>query len=85
MNRDDFLKYLIISGCTLVRTDPKGYSIVRNVVTGQISGVPSSDPCFNATVCRICKTLGIVPPDCSIEAREIVEKADKKFGYKLTN
>ena len=80
MNRDHFLTYLTENGCVLVRVDNQGYSVVRNVVTGQISGVPVNDPCFHATVCRICKTLGIDPPECAVDAMEIVEKAHKKHG-----
>jgi len=80
MNRQDFLTYLTDNGCVIVRTDKLGYSVIRNVLTGKISGVPLNDPCYIATVCRICKTLEVDPPECALDAVEIVDKAQKKHG-----
>lgn len=82
MNREDLLTYLTENGCMSVRTDKSGYSVVRNVMSGSMSGVPANDPLLHATVCRICKTLGINPPDCAVQAMEIIEKAHKKHGKK---
>ena len=80
MNRQEFLTYLTDNGCVIVRTDKQGYSVIRNVMTGNISGVPLNDPCYAATVCRICKTLGVEPPECALAAVDVVEKAQKKHG-----
>lgn len=80
MQRSDFISYIESQGCTVVRTDRKGYSIVRNVINAKQSGVPFNDPLLDATVCRICKTLEIEPPDEAISAKEIIELAHKKHG-----
>jgi hypothetical protein len=82
MNREDFLTYLSENACMLVRTDKRGYSVVRNVITSRMSGVPIDDPLYMALVCRICKTLGIEPPACAVSAVDIVERAHKKHGGK---
>jgi hypothetical protein len=82
MKKEDFQQYLEQNGCVLVRVDNRGYSIYRNVLTGMMSGVPATDPCYPATMCRICKTLGIEPPECAHAAIDIIEKAHKQHGRK---
>lgn len=81
MNRTAFIDFLTDNGCVVVRTDKKGYSILRNVITGKISGVPADDPTLPATVCRICKTLELnaLPEEAAIAA-EIIEIAHKNHG-----
>ena len=77
MNRKEFLDHILSSGCVLVRTAKGVYAIVRNVVTGEVSGVPVDDPLRPATACRICKTLDIAPPEAAMSAQEIVDLAHR--------
>ncbi len=60
----------------------QGYSVVRNVMSGKISGIPKEDFILAATVCRICKTLGVDSPESVKEAQEIVDLAHKNHGRK---
>lgn len=80
MDRADFLTYLLSNGCTHVRTDKMGYSVVRNVITGKISGVPSNNPLLDATVCRICKTLDVDFPEQCQAAVSVVELAHNRHS-----
>lgn len=80
MKREEFIKYLSDNACNIIRTDKAGYSVCRNIVNGAMSGVPVTDPVYPATACRICKTLGIAPPDEVLEAKEIIDLAHKKHG-----
>jgi hypothetical protein len=57
MTREELIEHLETNGCVLVRIDKKGYSVYRNVVNSNLSGVPVDNPPFDALVCRICKTL----------------------------
>lgn len=80
MERADFLTYLAEKGCVLVRTDKKGYSVVRNVINWKSSGIPVNDPLLDATVCRICKTLGIDSPEQCQSALGVVELAHSRHS-----
>jgi hypothetical protein len=82
MNRDELIKFLTDSGCVVVRNDKQGYSVIRNVMNGKISGVPREDFILSATVCRICKTLDIESPEEVKSAQSIVDLAHKNHGAK---
>lgn len=76
MIRAEFIAYLTTDvGCVIVRNDKTGYTVIRNVINGNISGVPVNDPLKPATVCRICKTLGVDIPaiDEVVAAQAVVE------------
>jgi hypothetical protein len=79
MNRNAFLQFLKESGCSIEHRNP-GYAVCRNVVNGKMSGVPIADPVYPATACRICKTLGIDPPDEVQVAVEIIDIAHRRHG-----
>lgn len=75
MKREYFIIHLEAHGCTLIREDRKGYSCYRHRDNGTKSGVPKADAdgmLGAATICRVCKTLGIEIPKAISEAR-IVE------------
>lgn len=80
MDRSDFLAYLAGKGCLLIRTDKKGYSVVRNVISGKSSGIPVNDPLLDATVCRICKTLDIEFPEQCQSAVGVIELAHNRHS-----
>ncbi|QEC76868.1 hypothetical protein [Mucilaginibacter ginsenosidivorax] len=82
MNRDAFIKYLTDNGCVVVRNANQGYSVVRNVMNGKISGVPKEEEVYNITACRICKTLEVDPPKESEDGQGIVDLAHKNHGSK---
>jgi len=82
MNRDEFIDFLTSNGCIVVRHDKKGYDVIRNVVNSEISGVPKEHIMLNATICRICKSLIIDPPDGAKDAQYIVDLAHKNHGKK---
>ncbi len=82
MKRNDLITYLTNNGCVVVRNDNQGYSVVRNVMTGKISGVPKEEHALPATVCRICKTLGIDSPAEVQDAQGIIDLAHKNHGLK---
>jgi len=73
MKRSGFIQYLTDNGCLIIREDKAGYCVIRNVINAKMSGVPENDPLRLATVCRICKTLEIEPPDEARSAAEIVD------------
>ena len=75
MNRVDFIKYLQERGCMILREDNQGYAVIRNVINGNMSGVPKNDPLRIVTVCRICKTLDIKDVPIEAQSGEIVEIA----------
>jgi len=83
MNRSIFLIHLETKGCIVIRHDTTGYSVVRNIKNGLMSGVLVNDPLRAASVCRICKTLGLTDGDLPAEAqpaKEIIELAHKNHG-----
>jgi hypothetical protein len=80
MKRQDLMAYLEQNGCVLVRNANQGYSIVRNVVSGKMSGVPVDEDIYPASVCRICKTLAVDPPEEAKLAQDIVEAAHRRHG-----
>lgn len=80
MKRQAFIDYLLGLGCKEVRKDKKGYSVFRNIINGEMSGVPVDDPLRAATVCRICKTLGVSPPEEAIIAKEVIDIAHQNHG-----
>ena len=83
MSRDEFINYLTSNSCVVVRNDKnKGYSVVRNVISGKISGIPKESEMLNATICRICKSLVIDPPEDAKDAQHIVDLAHKNHGPK---
>ncbi|HUN04613.1 MAG TPA: hypothetical protein PLS00_17315 [Niabella sp.] len=53
---------------------------MRNSITKKMSGVPSTDPPLNATVCRICKTLDVIPPQIAVDAKELIDHIDDRFN-----
>ena len=65
--------HLEANGCELVREDTKGYSVYRNMLNRNISGVPSSDPLQKFTCCAICKSLGIEHPAILDSANKVVD------------
>jgi hypothetical protein len=79
MTREDFIDYLKAHGCEVVRHAHQGYAVMRNITTRKLSGVPSTDPPLEATVCRICKTLDVVVPDVANGAKEIIEHIHNQF------
>ena len=82
MTREDFIDYLIVNGCEIVRIANQGYHVMRNIQNGKLSGVPVTNPPLSATVCRICKTLGIEPPKAADGAKELIENIHKEFEDK---
>ncbi len=79
MNREEFIEYLIDNGCKVIRIANQGYCVMRNVVNAAISGIPVTDPPLSATICRICKTLSIDPPDGYDAAKHLIEEVHEKF------
>jgi len=80
MTRNELIGFLEESGCVLVRVDKKGYSVYRNVVNSNISGVPIDEEPHDSLVCRICKTLEIDHPQVVAEAAAIIEAVHRKFS-----
>lgn len=80
MTRQDFLDYLDVNGCRVVRVANQGYAVVRNEKNDKMSGVPATDPPLHATVCRICKTLEIDPPKEADGAKELIDHIHDQFG-----
>ena len=78
MKREKFISWLLDNGCLVIRNANSGYTIIRNVINGKISGVPVNDPLKPATICRICLTLEInkVPEEAKA-AEEIIAFAHK--------
>lgn len=79
MTRTDFIEYLVSNGCEIVREAKQGYSVIRNTASGKMSGVPKTDPPFPVTVCRICKTLEIDPPEVAKVAQKIIDHMQDQF------
>lgn len=80
MTRQDFIEYLEANGCEIVRIANQGYHVMRNIKTKNLSGVPATDPPLDATVCRICKTLEVKPPDVSSGAQALVDRIHDEFS-----
>lgn len=80
MTREDFIEYLLENGCEIVRIANQGYHIMRNIESQKISGVPVTDPPLDATVCRICKTLGVRSPDVSSGAQALIDHIHDQFN-----
>lgn len=83
MQRDEFIKHLISTGCLVVREANQGYSVVRNVVSGAISGVPkanASGEIRTATMIRICATLGVCRPEHLIDEALGFDAAQEPTG-----
>lgn len=78
MIRSLFILYLTDNGCIVIRTDKSGYLVTRNVINMKMSGVPYGDTLRSATVCRICKTLDIEPPEEAKKAAELIELIHNK-------
>lgn len=82
MNRDELIAFLTSDGCVVVREDKRGYTVIRNVMSAKISGVPKDYEILDATACRICKTLDIKPPEGVLSAQTIIDIAHKNHGPK---
>lgn len=80
MIRADVIEHLRSCGCIELRKDAKGYSVIRNVINGKMSGVPANDPLRAATVCRICKTLEVEIPEDARGAEYIVNLAHENHN-----
>jgi len=80
MTRQDFIDYLEANDCETVRIANQGYYVMRNIKTKNLSGVPNTDPPLDATVCRICKTLEVKPPDISSGAQELIDRIHNEFS-----
>lgn len=80
MIRSELIEFLEENGCVLVRVDKKGYSVYRNVVNSNISGVPKDEEPHDSLVCRICKTLEIPHPPAVAEAAALIEAVHKRFS-----
>lgn len=80
MTREDFIDYLLANGCEIVRIANQGYHVMRNIESKNLSGVPITDPPLDATVCRICKTLGVKPPDVSSGAQALIDHIHEQFN-----
>lgn len=76
MKQDELIKHLEENGCLTVRVDKRGYVVMRSPITGKITGVPvpkSKDGEYlPATICHICKNMGVEIPDCAKTAEEII-------------
>lgn len=80
MTREDFIEYLEQHGCEIVRIANQGYSVIRNIETRKMSGVPATNPPLPATVCRICKTLDVPTPDIANVAQAIIDEIHDQFN-----
>ncbi len=80
MIRSDLINYLEQSECIVVRNDRRGYTVMRNVLSGKMSGIPKDVELYPASVCRICKTLGVETPEEARLAQAIVDAAHKRHG-----
>jgi hypothetical protein len=85
MTREDFIDYLTANGCEIVRIANQGYHVIRNIESLSLSGVPITDPPLDATVCRICKTLGVKPPDVSAGPQELIDRIHEEFNGHAKN
>lgn len=62
----------------------QGYSVMRNVINGKMSGVPMAasvnGQLKSATICKICRTLDVeIPPD-GISAEPILDHIHKNLN-----
>ena len=77
MEREKFINYLENNSCVVVRHDNSGYSIMRNVINLQMSGIPKNNPKTGklrpATMCRVCITLGVDIPEGATESISIID------------
>lgn len=81
MTRQDFIDYLEANDVETVRIANQGYNVMRNINTRKMSGVPVTDPPLDATVCRICKTLGVPPPEESAKAAQaLIDHIHQQFN-----
>jgi mRNA interferase HicA len=62
MKRRDLLKHLRQQGCKFVR-EGEDHSIWENPLTNRRTSVPRHKEILNYTAERICKQLGITPPN----------------------
>lgn len=85
MTREDFIDYLTANGCETVRIANQGYNVMRNIESSTLSGVPITDPPLDATVCRVCKTLGVKPPDVSAGPKELIDRIHEEFNGTAKN
>ena len=80
--------YLESLGCTEVRKDKNGMYVMRNTATGKISGVPmasNGDILKDATVCNVCRQLGVdVPPSTSKEMEEMMKKIHEDVEKRIS-
>lgn len=86
MTKEEFITHLTTyCACIVIREDNAGYTVVRNVINGKMSGVSSaSNPNGQlrpATICRICRTLGVENiPEEAATAVEIVDYVHKNHS-----
>lgn len=78
MTRIDFIDYLVQNGAEIVRIANQGYHVMRK--EGKMSGVPTTDPPLNATVCRICRTLEVEIPDVARDASTLIDHIQDRFN-----
>lgn len=81
MTKEELVDHLTTNGCIVVREDSRGYAVVRNVINGNMSGVPAATNVNGqlrpATVCRTCRTLGVEIPPEAMQAADIVDYIHK--------
>lgn len=84
MTKDDLITHLTSSGCIVIREDNKGYSVIRNVINGKMSGAPNgslkSGHIRPATICRICRTLGVEIPEEAAKAADVIDHLHNNHG-----
>ncbi|MGI8634734.1 MAG: type II toxin-antitoxin system HicA family toxin [Segetibacter sp.] len=61
MRTTNFIKYLILNNCKLLR-EGSNHSIFQNQLNKKISSVPRHKEVKNNLVRKICKDLEILPP-----------------------
>lgn len=82
MTREDFIDYLTANDCEVIRIANQGYTVMRNKANNKMSGVPATDPPLAATVCRVCKTLEVDPPEEAGDAKELIDHIQSSFEKK---
>ena len=86
MTRGAFIEFLLANDCEIVREDANsGYTVVRRCSNRKlISGVPKGARLPIAmrigSICRICKTLGLTPPEHALAAQDKIEDLSRRFG-----
>lgn len=77
MTQDELIEHLQDCGCKIVRRANRGYTVMRNLINGKMSGVPvptgAAGQLRPTTICQVCKTLEVTIPDCAKDGEEIVD------------